>query len=230
MKPTIYISPRKVTLVLALLTAGLFTATIVGLLMGGRLLMFKVDGERNISAWYSSSILLVASALLALIALAMKAGSNRYFLHWSLLSLIFLYLSFDETSVIHEKLNDLGRILPDYKFLHFPWVLPAIIALIILAAIYFKFVVDLPPRTRLLFIVGGCFYVGGALGVEIVTGYYLEFSQQKDLIYSIFTVFEEGFEMIGVVIFIHALIRHLESHIQYVQLSFGSQAPEKTAP
>lgn len=230
MKPTIYISPRRVTLVLALLTAGLLTATIIGLLMGGRLLMFKVDGERNISAWFSSSILLAASALLAIVALAMKAESNRYTLHWGLLSLIFLYLSLDETSSIHEKLNDLGRILPDYKFLHFAWVLPATIALIILAAIYFRFVMDLPPRTRLFFIVAGCFYVGGALGVEILTGYYLEFSQRKDLIYSIFTVFEEGFEMIGVVIFIHTLITHLESRVKYVQLGFGRQAPEKETP
>ncbi|MBI3243730.1 MAG: hypothetical protein HYZ49_15705 [Chloroflexi bacterium] len=230
MKPTIYISPWKVTLVLALLTAGLIAATIVGLLMGGRLLIFNVDGERNISAWFSSTILLAASALLAIIALAMKAENNRYTFHWGLLSLIFLYLSLDETSVIHEKLNDLGRILPDYKFLHFAWVLPATIMLIILAAIYFKFVVDLPSQTRLLFIVAGCFFVGGALGVEILTGYYLEFSQRKDLIYSIFTVFEEGFEMIGVVIFIHALIMHLEAHVKYVQLGFGRQVLEKTAP
>ena len=67
--------------------------------------LFQLDGEANIPAWFSSSLLLQISLLLAIIAYAKKKIKAPYYYHWALLSLIFLLLSIDEASEIHERLN-----------------------------------------------------------------------------------------------------------------------------
>jgi len=222
MGPTIYIFPRRVTLTLALFTVGLVAADVGAKLLGDQHLirLFDLDAEQNVPTWFASSLLLAASALLAMVTVVMRAANERYVRHWGVLSLIFLCLSCDETAVIHEKFNAVRQFLPDLTLLHFPWVLAAAIGLIVMATAYFRFVVDLPSRTRMLVVVAGCFYVGGAAGIEVVTGYYIELSQRTDLVESILNLLEEGFETFGIVIFIQALMTYLEPHMKNVQWRF----------
>ena len=64
--------------------------------------LFILSGEANIPSWYASSTLLLCSILLAMIACGKKRAGDSYLMHWSALSVIFLFLSLDEAAMIHE--------------------------------------------------------------------------------------------------------------------------------
>ncbi len=76
--------------------------------------------------------------------------------------------------------------------------------LAVLAVIYFKFWWRLPSRTRTLFLVSAAIYVGGAIGVEMLGGWY--FAQYFiDYTYSMLVLVEETMEIIGSSLFIYTL-------------------------
>ena len=76
--------------------------------------LFYVDLESNIPTWYSSFALLFAAALLAVITMDKIGKRDKYRRHWGALSLIFLLLSIDEISMIHEYLIDPVRLMLPY--------------------------------------------------------------------------------------------------------------------
>jgi len=66
--------------------------------------LFNIRTEGNIPAYYSSSTILFASFLLGFISLFRKTYGLNYSL-WSILSVIFLYLSLDEAVQLHERVG-----------------------------------------------------------------------------------------------------------------------------
>src|SRR6185503_2968640 len=98
--------------------------------------LFELDNENNIPTWYSSLLLLLSSVLLAVTARAQPAAwpETRY---WWGLSLIFLLLSVDEAASLHEKFNrPVRELLHLGASVHFAWVVPAILMLLVLAIGY----------------------------------------------------------------------------------------------
>ena len=71
---------------------------------------------------------------------------------------------------------------------------------------FFPFLWSLPAGTRNAFIVAGCIYVGGAVGVEIIG----EPMDEDAMTYNLTTVVEEGMEMGGVILFLAALLRYMK--------------------
>jgi hypothetical protein len=62
--------------------------------------IFDVGEERSIPTWFESIQFLLCSMLLAVVTIAKKQRSDRYSLHWGVLSIIFLLLSVDEVASI----------------------------------------------------------------------------------------------------------------------------------
>lgn len=220
------ISPKKVALVLLGFVLFLTAANLVGqyykdLAAGNEFLLkvigkFDLDFERNsVPTWYQSATLLFSSFLLAVIALVRNAEGDKDFRYWGFLSAIFLYLSLDEAVSIHEQLTmplrtnfELGGIF------YLSWVIPAAVFLIIFFFVFLKFLLRLSPQTRYLMIASGGIFVLGAVGVEMVGGNYLYMTNDlpsyvNDFRYVIITTVEEFLEMLGIVIFIYALLDHL---------------------
>jgi hypothetical protein len=75
------------------------------------------------------------------------------------------------------------------------------------------FLLHLPIKYRLLFIVSGFIYLGGALGVELGTISYEENDQLDTLAYNLWNAVEEGMEMFGIILFASALTSYLSSHL-----------------
>lgn len=89
------------------------------------------------------------------------------------LALIFLYLSFDEAAGIHELTGPLLKKVINTKGLfNFAWVILGIIMVFIFVVAYRRFIKSLPPKTRNLFIKAGITFVGGAIGMEMLGGWY----------------------------------------------------------
>jgi hypothetical protein len=181
---------------------------------------FDLDKEGNIPTWYAASTLLVCSILLATIAQAKKTQGALYTLYWRVLALIFLCLSLDEAAEIHELWGPLLRSELDVKgFLYFAWVIPGGAFALIVFLFYLRFLAALPPRTRYLFLIAGIVYVGGAIGMETVGASVFFYSGlEHSFMFAMMTTIEEFLEMLGILVFIYALLSYMRS--QRVQVLF----------
>lgn len=175
--------------------------------------LFSFDSENNIPTLYSSFALIVSSILLAFIGSAHKRQGTAY-LPWIGLAIIFLFLAIDEAVSIHERFGPLVRdLLKTSGLLYFAWVIPYGIALIVFLIAYLKFLLDLPKRIMILFIISGAIFVSGVIGLEMLGARYLELHGIDNLIYSIFFTCEEFLEMLGIVIFIYTLLSYIATQI-----------------
>lgn len=226
MKLTLFISPRKITLLLTLVVICLSLASLAGQfsnhILGyprvfGLVRLFNVALDSNVPTWYSSFALLLCSLLLAVIARARKIARARYILHWKVLSGIFLYLSIDEVAMIHEQIDImLGLNINRTGFLHYSWVAVGIPLTLIFVLLYLKFLAHLPRKTRLLFFVAGTIFVSGAIGTEMFAGRHHEVYGEHNMTYAIITALEEFCEMLGIVVFIYALLSYMNSNLKEV--------------
>lgn len=186
--------------------------------------LFSVNAEQTIPTWYSTLLLFMASVVLALIAAATRANRERDGFYWIGLTLIFLYLSMDEGAVIHEIAAEwLQTNLTLTGFLTFGWQMVAAPLVILFGLIYLRFLLRLPLRTRSLFILAGLVYVGGALIVEGISANQWDIGGGLSFEYLAIATVEECCEMLGVVIFIYALLAYAVEK-QYTYL-FVSPAP-----
>jgi hypothetical protein len=224
LKPRIILRPKQVAKALALTVAVLVLchfATRVAKFEAGhtRLLglvqEFDLGNENNIATWYSSMTLSLCAMLLAVIGLHKKDIRDAYARHWLGLSGIFLLLALDETASLHERANHLGRYFKQFDYfggyLFHPWVAVGICFVLAIGTVYLKFLTHLPKKTKRQFLVAGSLYVLGALGLEMIEGRVaFLLGVYENLLYQSLVGVEEALEMIGVVVFIHALLSYID--------------------
>jgi hypothetical protein len=188
----------------------------------GLVRQFALDGEANIPTWYQSTALLICSALLAIIAACKRAGRDPFTLHWKAMAIIFLFLSIDETALLHDMINEVVRKSGVHIVgaFYYVWVIPFGLFVLIFLISYLRFLVHLPPKIRRMFIAAGAIYVVGALGMEVLEGLYRSTYWKKDLPYMLMSTFEETLEMTGIVIFIYALTTYITSVFKDIKIDF----------
>ena len=59
----------------------------------------------------------------------------------------------------------------------------------------------------------GAIYIGGAIGMEMLGGYFVEVYGQKSFVYFLISTIEEFLEMFGIAVFIYALLSYITNHI-----------------
>lgn len=253
MEPTISVSAKKVFWVLlsvALLLAALCIAVVLYKTTPGAaesrlfsdnpnlgaLNLFDLKKEQSFGTWYTAFLLLVCSALSAVISSVRKRSNEPYANHWRVLSVVFLYLSIDEGVTIHEKLGPLTRpVLRSFGIqlgglLNNAWVIPAAVLLLLFVIAYLGFFFALPGKQRLLFLASGLLYVGGAMGLEMVNALVASvFGEQKGIVRIMIPVAEESFEMLGIVVFAYALLSYIGSRYRETQFRVEGEKPGKTA-
>lgn len=189
---------------------------------------FGLDEEANFPTLYSTLTLGFCSFLLAIITTIKQKANSQYTKFWRLLSLIFLFLAIDENCSIHEILIPIIRsAFNTTDFLYFPWVIPAIILLILFIIIFRKFIINLPTTTRSLFLLAGGIYILGALGMEFIGGYIADNIGLETTAYWIAASIEEFLEMFGILIFIYGLLFYIKSYFLEVDISLSFKNPQK---
>ncbi len=174
-------------------------------------LWFDLDTERNIPSFYSAAAILFCSLLSFLLACFAKTTDKFHFIHWLGSSFIFLFLSIDEACELHEAIGDLvEKYIHATGLIYFPWVLPYSILAILCALLYLKFFLQLPSRTKRLFIVSGAIYFIGAVFFDMLGGREAELHGFDSVIYCLLYTVEEFLEMLGIVGMIYTLLDYIE--------------------
>ena len=217
---TLYINPKKVFIVLMSVMVLLVLVSIfLNLLSVLDIPVYKVtrrifglSRERNIPTLFSSVILLGSSMLLGYIAYLTRLTGGRYSLFWAILSLGFLYLSVDETAYIHETLSEDRA----------GWVFVAAPFVILFFLFYIRFFLHLPRSTKLYFLSAGLLFIGGAFFLEFIGSWRRSIVDENSIAqtYLVFTTVEESFEMLGIILFIYALLLYLRDNFPDYYLSF----------
>ncbi|MBI1902127.1 MAG: hypothetical protein HYS13_13585 [Planctomycetia bacterium] len=223
---------KKLPRVLFFLVISLVTLSLVGQYfkyslghdtVKGFVPLFYVDYESNVPTWYSSIAILLAAGLLAVVAAARQAQRAPFRHHWTGLCILFLLLSADEVAMVHELPIEWLRItLGATGMWHYTWVIPGMAVVALVGLAYLRFVLALPAATRNLFVLAAAVYVGGAIGVEMLSAYQASRHGQENLTYSLIVTVEEFMEMTGIVVFIKALVDYLACHLGEVRLHFGT--------
>ena len=189
---------------------------------------FNVDKENNIPTYFSTVLLLLSASILALIASVKARAGDHFTRYWLALAVIFLCLSIDEASSLHERLMSPVRdLLGVGGWLRFAWVIPGMVFVAAFGLAYLRFLFHFPKRPRLLLVVAGCLYVGGAIGLEMVGGHHAAFYRANSFTYSVITTIEEGLEMSGIIVFIYTLLVYMSTEAARHQFVFEEAAKPK---
>lgn len=163
---------------------------------------FALDGEGNVPAWFNSALLLLSGVSL----LAIGRLSDRYARHWLALGVIFVLLSLDETASFHERtIKPLRQALGVGGVLHFAWVVPAMVLLAALGLIYRRFLLSLPRQVRAGVLMSAAIYLSGAVGLEMLGGWYVERHSLESWGHAVLSAVEEALEMAGLIVLLHTL-------------------------
>lgn len=183
---------------------------------------FSLDKEANIPTFFSGLILLLSGFLFGIIAWYRKRKQEGFVLHWGILSAVFVFMALDEVASFHENL-----ILPIRSSLnlsgifYYSWVVVGLLFLLAFAASYLKFFFSLSTTYRLGFFLAGFAYICGALGMELVGGYYAEHYGLENLPYALITTVEETLELIGILLLIKYLLLYLQNNTGLTALSLS---------
>ncbi len=185
--------------------------------------------EPSIPNFYSAVAMLVAAALLALIGSLEQSVERTPWHYWYAFSLIFFALAIDEAVLFHEMIDAaIHQRFETSGALFFPWVIVGGVFVIVVGAIFIPFVYKKSKRTFKLFMVAGAIFVAGAIGMEMVAS--LIFSQAgseeagvKTLAHTISMTIEEACEMLGMIVFIFALLDYLATQFPMIEIRFGGR-------
>lgn len=151
------------------------------------------------------------------------------------MGLIFVLLSMDESASFHEMsihpLRDRLN-LADIGFLHFTWVVPAIVMLMVLFVIYLPFVFALPARTRWGLVAAATIYVFGAVGMEMVGGAIAAQGRAGSTAFAVGVTIEEGFEMLGLVLLLHTLMTYafVRTSVPAIRQTLAPSVSDRPSP
>ena len=216
---TILITPRRVAVFFSLVIFALTIIHGVGQFsrfysgdgyLHGLVPMFSFGLEHNVPAYYSALTVLLCALLLAIIATVERKREASGAGYWWGLAAIFLFLALDEALALHERI-----IAPTQLLLgvsgdrYFVWLLPYAMVMLVIAVMYARFLLSLPPGTRRRFILAGIVFLSGAVGLEIVGGLIHEALGAGSIIFVVVESLEDLLEMVGILIFIHALMCHI---------------------
>lgn len=169
---------------------------------------FDLDEEEGFGTWFSAVVLLLCGISSWFALMLSREREFKMRSGWLGLTIGFPILSIDEVVGFHEFLNTI------ITAVH--WTFIGSILVLILGLLYWPFLLGLPNKTKLLMIVSGLFYIGGAIGVEMATITYEESDQLDTLAYNLWNAVEESLEMFGPILYIYAVLDWIgsQSHLQ----------------
>ena len=163
--------------------------------------------------------LLICAGLLLVAALEARNAGERQWRNWAFLSCLLLAMSVDEVASYHESwIAPLREALGASGLLYLTWVVPGTVTVALLGLSQLGFVRSLPPATAGRLVLAAALYVGGALGMEMVGGAYVQGHGSENWVYASMVAVEELLELLGTVTLLRAVALHLASRATVVHV------------
>ena len=172
--------------------------------------LFNLDGETNITAWFSS-IQLFMIGLIALLT-----AQNQYYKAppskkgLTIFGLGFMYLSMDEGASIHEKITlefHNNPLVPYFDGVHGIWIVVYGAIGIVVSIILWRDIWAIFKHYRpesLIFLFGIIIYLAGTAGAETITYFFID--KTNALVYTLEVILEEFLEMLGASILLYTVL------------------------
>ena len=237
----VLISPRSVTVVLVAVLACVLMLHVASqyarfaLGMGtlrGLTARVYLGAEASLPAWFSSALMLVAAQLLFWIGRAVRHLGGNHVAYWMCLALLFVLMSIDETAAVHEAFSAaftglFAWLTGGFSDMFTPvvanksgyhWVAGGVLVAGGVAFACLRFLKALPLRTSRGFVLAGALYVVGAIGFELAGGSYSARMGADNVIFVSLLTVEETLEMVGLIVFIHVLLTHLQAQFESIEI------------
>lgn len=178
------------------------------------LLKFDMGAENSIPTWFSVLLLFSAGMLTLLVAGSKLRSKDKFRLHWLFLGLMLIYMSADEAAELHEigsRLKLTERLGIESSYFSFSWVAPAIVLVLIIVTLFFRFWLSLPNKIKLLFALSAVIFVSGAIGVEMFSADYSHTYGRSNFMYrGVLALIEEGMEKLGITLLVFSLLEYIK--------------------
>ena len=184
--------------------------------------LIDLDYEGNFPTLYSVFLFVVNGVLFWLIYRASNAANDSWAKYWFGLAIIFVYLGIDEGTRFHEEIGDLTEnFIESSGYLYFPWVVPYMTLVVIAGLIYLRFFLSLSRDMQRRLIFSAVLFIGGAVGVEMISANQADLHGTSSISYSILYTIEESLEMAGLLVLANTLLLKLENDDANLTLKFG---------
>ncbi|RHW24990.1 hypothetical protein D0Z08_21325 [Nocardioides immobilis] len=173
---------------------------------------FDLNGEGNFASWFQSFPLLICALLTLLIAAHYRGQLSPLAGRWVAASALFLFMAVDEASQLHDLFTGplRGGLEIDFGVFYFAWLLPAVCFLAFCAWYFAPLALSLPGVARNRLLGALAVYFGGAIVVEMISGFAVEHGRRSTPYLAVLT-FEEICELAGVLLVVGALVALLRT-------------------
>ncbi len=114
--------------------------------------------------------------------------------------------------------------------LEYAWVIPGLVGVIVLGLVYARFLSKLPRRTWRLLACAAALFLAGALGVELLGGWWASANGKGNVVYVVLTSIEELLELSGLAVLVYGLLSHIRRHMPDLTVQAAPQAAHEPAP
>jgi len=173
--------------------------------------MVDLDQEANLPTLFSSILFMISALLFYLLSKKSQIEHQNQGIYWIGLSIVFIFLGFDESATIHETIGDwTEQFVGTVGYLHYPWVISYSILIGILGLLYFQFFIKMEHKIFWSFMQAALIFLSGAIGFELLGAKEASLHSSETMLYCYYYTIEESLEMFGVIYLIHILLRLLD--------------------
>ncbi len=195
--------------------------------LGGFVPLFDMGRERNAPTLFSTALFVINACLFAIVAMDESARDGSRWA-WNLLAAVFCFLALDEFVEIHERLIvPVRTLLNTSGLLYFAWLIPYVIAVVLLATLVGPTVFRTHARVRNRLILSAVTYLTGAVGFEALGGRVADrlgaLPTRTDVTYQVLVTLEESFEVAGLLLLSWALLTLLSQRNEAIQVELGGR-------
>ena len=191
-----------------------------------------LGSESSIPNWFSTILLLACAAVL----FAIGSGAPRAdAMRWRVLGAVFVALSLDEAAALHDLASPVfagvftrlaavvgGPFVALARKPNYAWEIPGAIVAAVVGLAYVPFLTRLPRSTRNGFVLAGIVYVGAAVGIDFIEGWYSGLHGPRNPLFVALLTCEETLEMVGASIFLYTLLRYAEAEIGEMRIRLSA--------
>ena len=191
--------------------------------------LFYLNEESNIPTYFSGLNLLFASIITFILSLSNDLKIKTASIFWRLLSFIFLFLSFDEVAMFHERIYRITLLFAEFFNTPLVWFIPYSLLVVVVIIILWKNFILLGLKTKLYMGVSAFIFVTGAIGLEHISNNCESIFKIKCSKYLLFGLssLEETFEMFSICLFNYTALKLFNGNYDYISLEIKRKRNEK---